>query len=90
MPTAIRFMEQAVLLEPTYTDAYTNLAAMYSEVGRLDDAERVHKSLLQLEPDSADVHNNYGAFLQKIGMLLEKYIFKLCITENNFIKQQFL
>jgi Tfp pilus assembly protein PilF len=67
---AISLLKKAIELDVQFAEPYSALASLYAESGRNDDAEKLHLQALKLDAENADFCNNYGAFLQKIGIYL--------------------
>ncbi|XP_069157258.1 protein O-mannosyl-transferase TMTC1 [Procambarus clarkii] len=64
---AMALLEESLRHDATSRDAVSVLAGLYVDVGRPDDAEKLHLALLAGRPSDPAVHNNYAAFLQRIG-----------------------
>jgi protein O-mannosyl-transferase len=64
---AADLFEQAILLRPKYMAPYRNLAEMYTEMGRLDDADRQYQQAVSLAPLDVYARNSYGHFLLQQG-----------------------
>jgi DNA-binding transcriptional MerR regulator len=58
---------QAVGLEPTYAEAWNNLANALAELGRLDEAVAAYQRALLVEPGYADAHFNLAETLHQMG-----------------------
>ncbi|CAL1262263.1 unnamed protein product [Larinioides sclopetarius] len=59
---------RAIQLDPEFVPAISSLASLYAgEAGRLQDAERLYVWAIHLDPEDADVLNNYGFFLETHG-----------------------
>lgn len=54
-------------LQPGYTDAMLNLAALLSEQNRMPEADALYRDVLAHAPHNANGYNNYGVFLVKRG-----------------------
>ncbi len=54
--------EKAVQLDPTYAQAWNNLAIGYEHDGRFEDAERSYQRALKLDPKSLAIRQNYDLF----------------------------
>ena len=54
--------EKATQLDPTYAEAWNNLAVGYEYAGRFEDAEAAYQRALKLEPDNAMIRQNYDQF----------------------------
>ena len=68
---AADLFNQASALRPKYVDPYKNLAEMYVEMGRLDDADSKFKQAVALAPLDTDARNSYGHFLLEHGRITE-------------------
>ncbi|KAG7158886.1 O-mannosyl-transferase TMTC1-like 1 [Homarus americanus] len=67
MGEAVALLEESLRYDATNRDAVSSLAGLYSDAGRSTEAENLHLALLAARPSDPVVHNNYAAFLQKIG-----------------------
>jgi len=54
--------EKAVELDPTYAQAWNNLAIGYEHEGRFDDAEQAYQKALKLDPKNVAIRTNYDLF----------------------------
>jgi Tfp pilus assembly protein PilF len=54
--------EKATELDPTYAEAWNNLAIGYEYQGRFEDAEAAYQRALKLEPKSVLIRQNYDLF----------------------------
>ncbi len=54
--------EKAVELDPTYAEAYNDLAVAYEHEGQLEKARRAYEKALELEPENAQIRQNYELF----------------------------
>ena len=54
--------ERAVELDPTYAEAWNNLAIAYEQAGRFDDARKAYETALKLDPKNAMIRQNYDLF----------------------------
>jgi Tfp pilus assembly protein PilF len=59
---AIYRWERAVEIDPTYAAAYNDLAVGYEHEGQLDKARQAYEKALALEPDNAQIRQNYELF----------------------------
>ncbi len=59
---AIFRFEKAVEVDPTYPEAWNNLAIAYEEQGKFADAERAYTKALKLDPDNLLIQQNYDQF----------------------------
>ena len=62
---------QAISVRPKYMAPYKNLAEMYGEMGRLDDADRQYRQAVSLAPLDVNARNSYGHFLLQQGRTSE-------------------
>src|SRR6187397_1924244 len=56
---AIYRWEKAVELDPTYAQAYNDLAIAYEHEGQLDKARKAYEKALGLEPNNAEIKQNF-------------------------------
>jgi Tfp pilus assembly protein PilF len=68
---AIGFFEQAMRERPKYMSPHRNLARVYAELDRDQDAEREYRLAVELTPLSAGARNEFGEFLLGRGRLAE-------------------
>jgi Flp pilus assembly protein TadD len=54
--------EKAVQLDPTYAEAWNNLAVGYEHDGRFEDAENAYQKALKLDPKNIAIRTNYDLF----------------------------
>ena len=54
--------EKAVQLDPSYAEAWNNLAIGYEHQGRFEDAEKAYQSALKLDPKNVLIRQNYDLF----------------------------
>jgi Tfp pilus assembly protein PilF len=59
---AIYRWERAVQIDPTYAAAFNDLAVAYEHEGQLDKAREAYEKALALEPDNAQIRQNYELF----------------------------
>ena len=59
---AIYRWEKAVELDPKYAEAYNDLAVAYEHEGQLDKARGAYDKALALEPNNAQIRQNYDLF----------------------------
>jgi len=69
--TAIDLLKEAVLLHPTFEDAYEVLGVILNRHHRVDEAIHYMKILEQLNPNSVMVHTNLSVFYVAKGMIEE-------------------
>ena len=54
--------EKATQIDPTYPEAWNNLAIGYEYDGRFDDADAAYQRALKLDPKNALIRDNYDRF----------------------------
>lgn len=54
--------ERATELDPTYAEAWNNLAIGYEHAGRFEDAEKAYLKALDLSPKNLYIRQNYDQF----------------------------
>jgi Flp pilus assembly protein TadD len=54
--------EKAVQLDPTYAEAWNNLAIAYEHEGKFDDARKAYEKALVLDPKNLLIRQNYDLF----------------------------
>lgn len=54
--------QQAVELDPTYAQAWSNLGIGYEQLGRFDDARKAYERALEIDPANTFIRNNYDLF----------------------------
>jgi Flp pilus assembly protein TadD len=59
---AIYRWERAAQIDPTYAAAYNNLAVAYEHEGQLDKARQAYEKALEIEPNNAQIRQNYELF----------------------------
>ena len=59
---AIYRWEKAVELDPTYAEAYNDLAIAYEHEGQLDKARKAYEKALELDPNNSQIRQNYELF----------------------------
>jgi len=59
---AIYRWEKAVELDPTYAEAYNDLAIAYEHEGQLDKARKAYDKALELAPNNSQIRQNYELF----------------------------
>jgi type IV pilus assembly protein PilF len=55
---------RAVEIDPTYAEAYNNLAIGYENQGNLAEARKAYEKALALEPDNPQIRQNYELFME--------------------------
>ncbi len=69
--SAIRLLEEAVVLDPKYEDAYEALGVILNRHGRVDEAIHYMQILAGLNPDCIMAHTNLSVFYVQKGMIEE-------------------
>jgi type IV pilus assembly protein PilF len=59
---AIYRWEKAVELDPTYAEAFNDLAIAYEHEGQLDKARKAYEKALELAPNNSQIRQNYELF----------------------------
>src|SRR5262249_23066508 len=59
---AIYRWERAVQIDPNYAAAYNDLAVAYEHEGQLDKAREADEQALDIEPNNAQIRQNYELF----------------------------
>ena len=59
---AIYRWEKAVEIDPMYAEAYNDLGIAYEHEGQLDKARKAYEKALALEPNNAQIRQNYDLF----------------------------
>jgi len=59
---AIYRWQKAVEIDPTYAAAFNDLAVAYEHEGQLDNARQAYEKALALEPNNAQIKQNYELF----------------------------
>jgi Flp pilus assembly protein TadD len=59
---AIYRWQRAVEIDPTYAEAYNDLAIAYEHEGELDKARQAYEKALELAPGNATIKQNYELF----------------------------
>jgi Flp pilus assembly protein TadD len=59
---AIYRWEKAAELDPTYAAAFNDLGIAYEHEGQLDKARKAYEKALALEPNNANIRQNYDLF----------------------------
>ncbi len=64
---AVRHYQEALRLNPRYSDGYNNLGLVYFGQGQLPEAVAHYREALRLNPDNAEAHSNLGIALLRMG-----------------------
>ena len=59
---AIYRWERATQIDPTYAEAFNNLAIAYEQQGELDKARGAYEKAIALDPENALIKQNYDLF----------------------------
>ena len=59
---AIYRWEKAVQLDPTYAEAFNDLAIAYEHEGQLEKARVTYEKAMALEPNNVQIRQNYDLF----------------------------
>jgi Flp pilus assembly protein TadD len=54
--------EKAVQLDPTYAEAWNNLAIGYEQEGRFEDALKAYEKAVELDPKNLYIRQNFDLF----------------------------
>ena len=57
------FTKKPLAAEPALSTTQLNLFHLRNQQGRFDEAAAAMRQVLELEPDNADAHYDFGAFL---------------------------
>jgi Flp pilus assembly protein TadD len=68
---AIKTYQKAIKLEPTYSEAYQQMALAYANLGQFPEAVTAFKEVIRLQPQSGLAHSNLGAAYMKMGRFQE-------------------
>ncbi len=68
---AIASYQEAIALDPSFTDAVHGLAMAYADKGMFDEAIEYGKKLVELTPDDTLAHTSLSMFYQRKGMIPE-------------------
>jgi tetratricopeptide (TPR) repeat protein len=70
---AVKQYQQALELNPNFSDCANNLGTVYLHQGQLDKALGYYQQALTINPGFAEVHNNLGILLTKQGKTTEAF-----------------
>jgi len=68
---AIVLLERALVVCPSYPDAYEALGVMLGRHGRFDEAIKIMQRLLEVDPDSVMAHTNMSVYHNQLGRIEE-------------------
>ena len=63
LEVALDEVKQAIVINPTFADAYGVRALIYAQMGELKLADESYQRALRLSPNNPELSNNYGGFL---------------------------
>ena len=79
---------QAIMMQPDYFEAYTNLANLFKATGKNILAEENYLKALKINPNSAPANNNYGLMLHQRGEYdLARQHFENALNANKSYKE---
>ena len=67
LDTAVKFYQQALVIEPGNASTHNNLANLFKKLGQLNTAIKHYEQAIKIKPDYAEANNNYGNTLQLLG-----------------------
>ncbi|MCF7849098.1 MAG: tetratricopeptide repeat protein [Kiritimatiellales bacterium] len=79
---AERYFKQAIEMKPTYADAIKNLAGLYQEMERENDAISAYEKYLDLRPGDVDTQHNFALYLTKLGRWEQAALLLESLTEE--------
>ena len=83
---AVEHYEQAIALEPEFSEAYVYLGWAMLFFRRIDEAMRYREAVVRFNPSSAKGHMDLGSALQVRGRIEEAiYHFRKAITLNGLL-----
>lgn len=59
---AAELQQQVIAMEPSNPEAWINLISLHARLGRDNEVESAYAKAVQIAPDRADAHYNYGVF----------------------------
>lgn len=68
---AVKAYDEAIRLQPTFNDAFTNRGAALNKLGKNDEALQAQDTSIQLSADDAIAHYNRGNVLKNMGRNIE-------------------
>ena len=66
---AVQSYQQALQIQPDYTEAQYNLSVAFNNIGQLDKAIVSYKKTLKIKPNYPEAHYNLGVILNTQGQL---------------------
>ncbi len=64
---ALELFQDAIRLDPDFTEGYNNLGLTYTEVGHEENATDAFKKAIELNPDIPAAYNNLGYVFYRLG-----------------------
>lgn len=74
-PLALQEAEQAVKIDPQFGAAHGMLGLIYMAIGDRDRADGSFQRALSLDPNDAELNNNYGWYLCRTGRAQESIVY---------------
>ena len=71
LDAAVKRIQEALRIHPTYLDALCNLSSALSQLGRIDEAMVILDGLVKGHPRNASVLSTYGGVLYRMGRKAE-------------------
>lgn len=68
---AVHAYQEALSVDPKFTDALHGLARAFQDLQRYDEAIAVSKQIAELDPDDVLAHTSLSVLYQKKGMIAE-------------------
>jgi tetratricopeptide (TPR) repeat protein len=68
---AVARYQDALNIDPTFTDAMHGLSRAYQDIGRFDEAIAVSENIAQIDPDDILAHTSLSILYQRKGMVPE-------------------
>ncbi len=89
-PVAVDYFKQTVQFVPQYADGYNNLGRSYIEMNDLDHAIPAFVHAVELAPQNAMFHTNYGVALARAGRYPEAHreFDRALAIDPNFVSAQ--
>jgi tetratricopeptide (TPR) repeat protein len=72
--TAIKYLNRAVELDPSFTTPYNQLGYAYRFEGRYPEAEKTFKKYIEILPGDPNPYDSYAEFLMKVGRFEESIV----------------
>lgn len=85
---AIICYQQALTLNPNYTQAHNNLGTIFSQLGRFEEAVACYQQALRADPSYVQAYSNLGNIFSEMGKLEEAMsCYQQALTLNpNFVQ----